>query len=157
MDRSETEAEIFGSLFVLGQHLTRHTEAALVPFGVTSRQWLLLAVLTRAFPGQRPTLSQTAAVFGTSRQNVKKIAGQVAARGLVELLPDPSDGRTVRLAVTDKVSAVFDTTEAVAQQRAFLGAVFADLTDCEVATLFGLVSRCIDTLQRTDATGEVPA
>lgn len=155
MNRHETEAELFGALFVLGQHLTRHADEALTPYGVTSRQWLLLAVLVRAFPGTQPTLSEAAAVYGTSRQNVKMIANQLAARRLVELRPDPADRRAVRLAVTGRVAELFDTPEASAQQQGIVGAVFAGLTSDEVATFSRLVTRCIDTLKSSGAVAEV--
>ena len=37
-------AEVFGQVFVLAQHLTRRTNAELEPLGLTTSQWLLLAV-----------------------------------------------------------------------------------------------------------------
>ena len=71
--RRVDEAEVFGRLFVLGQHLTRRADEALRPVGLTSKQWLLLAVLVKGFPGATPTLTEAAAVYGTSRQNVKQV------------------------------------------------------------------------------------
>lgn len=130
--RSSLEDEAFGLLFVLTQHLGRRADEALVPFGLTSRQWLLLAVLSRST--QAPTLSEAAAAYGTSRQNVKQIALQLAARGYLRLEPDAADARATRVVLTEKV-ADFDSPWAVAAQRAFLDDVFAALSDDALAAL----------------------
>ncbi|MCL3861167.1 MarR family winged helix-turn-helix transcriptional regulator [Actinotalea sp. K2] len=151
MDRSPVEARLFGALFVLGQHLNRYADDALERYGVTARQWLLLAVLVRGFPGERPTLSETAAAYGTSRQNVKQIALQLAARGLVELETDPRDRRATRLAVTPLVSGTFDAPEAARHQQEVVAGVFATLEDAELATFEQLIDRCLGTLNRSAA------
>ena len=132
MSRTDLESEAFGLLFVLTQHLGRRADEALVPFGLTSRQWLLLAVLSRS--PQPPTLSEAATAYGTSRQNVKQIALQLAARGYLTLEADPADARATRLVLSAAVAA-FDEPEAVAAQRAFLADVFAALSDDELAAL----------------------
>ena len=132
MSRTDLESEAFGLLFVLTQHLGRRADEALVPFGLTSRQWLLLAVLSRS--PQPPTLSEAATAYGTSRQNVKQIALQLAARGYLTLAADPADARATRLVLSAAVAA-FDEPEAVAAQRAFLADVFAALSDDELAAL----------------------
>jgi DNA-binding MarR family transcriptional regulator len=130
--RTDLESEAFGLLFVLTQHLGRRADEALVPFGLTSRQWLLLAVLSRSV--QAPTLSEAASAYGTSRQNVKQIALQLAARGYLRLEQDPADARATRVVLTDKV-ADFDAPQAVAAQRALLDDVFTALSEDELAAL----------------------
>lgn len=55
------------------QQLTLRVEERLESFGLTSRQWLLLGVIEKAFPGYAPTISEATAVFGSSRQNVKLV------------------------------------------------------------------------------------
>jgi DNA-binding MarR family transcriptional regulator len=140
MSRTPDEPALFGSLFVLAQQLTRRADGALAPYGLTSRQWLLLAVLSRA--AGSPTLTDAARAYGSSRQNVKQVALQLAARGYLELRPDPADRRATRLVLTDRV-AVFDEPDVAAAQSAFITEIFAPLTDDEVATLRSLVVRCI--------------
>lgn len=141
MPRPLEEPELFGTLFVLSQHLTRRADAALAPFGLTSRQWLLLAVLSR-FPVASPTLTDAARVYGTSRQNVKQVALQLQARGYLDLAPDPADRRATRLVLTDRV-AVFDEPDVAAAQSAVIADAFAALRDSEVTTLHALVGRCL--------------
>lgn len=148
--RRADEAEVFGRLFVLGQHLTRRADEALRPVGLTSKQWLLLAVLVKGFPGATPTLTEAAAVYGTSRQNVKQVALQLADRGFVELVPDPHDGRATRLALTPH-AAVLDEPAVAGAHADVLTDLFAALTDAELATLTSLVGRCIDHLAGTEA------
>ena len=143
MSRPIDEPELFGALFVLSGQLTRRADDALAPFGLTSRQWLLLAVLSRS---ASPTLTEAARAYGSSRQNVKQVALQLAARGYLHLLPDPADRRATRLVLTDRV-AVFDEPDVAAAQSAFIAAVFAPLSDDEVATLRSLIGRCSAHLQ----------
>lgn len=146
MPRAVDEPELFGQLFVLSQHLTRRADGALAPFGLTSRQWLLLAVLSRS-PESSPTLTDAARVYGTSRQNVKQVALQLHARGYLDLLPDPADRRATRLVLTDRV-AVFDEPEVAAAQHAVIAGAFAGLSDDEVAALRSLVGRCLTHLAK---------
>ncbi len=145
--RSGDEAELFGMLFLLSQHMSRGADEALQGHGLTGRQWLLLVVLTRAFPAEKPTLSQAAEIYGTSRQNVKQIALQLQARGFVELLADPSDGRITRLGLTPKI-AELDAPAALATQRELLHRTFAALPDEQLATLRALVADLVEPVAR---------
>jgi DNA-binding MarR family transcriptional regulator len=143
MSRALDESELFGGLFVLAGQLTRRADEALARFGLTSRQWLLLAVLSRS---ESPTLTEAARAYGSSRQNVKQVALQLAARGYLRMLPDPADRRSTRLVLTDRV-AVFDEPDVATAQSAFVADVFAPLADDELATLRSLVGRCSTHLQ----------
>jgi len=127
-------ARAFGGLFVLVQHLTRLGDAHLAELGLTTPQWLLLAVLTQGFPGRAPSLSEAAAVYGSSRQNVKRMALGLQERGYLRLLADPGDARTVRLAVTDKVGW-FDTADGQAASRRLLAAAFAGMAAADIHAL----------------------
>jgi DNA-binding MarR family transcriptional regulator len=144
-DLSSTEVELFGSLFVFMQVLTLRVEERLAPFGLTSRQWLLLGVIEKAFPGHAPTISEATAAFGTSRQNVKQVAVQLERRGWLRLEPDPADARVLRLALTEQL-AVFQEAGVQADQAGFILDVFEGLTPRERRTLLDLVTRCITNL-----------
>lgn len=141
-------AAVFGRVFVLHQHLARIADAALEPLGLTSRQWLLLAVLTRAFPGRAPTLTQAAAVYGSSRQNVKQVARGLVSRGYLDMTADPNDARATRLQVTPRV-AEFDDPEGQARSAALLASVFAGLARDEVMALERLLGRWLRELTPT--------
>jgi DNA-binding MarR family transcriptional regulator len=143
----EARADVFGSVFVVAQHLTRRTDAALVDLGLTSRQWLLLAILTTEFRGRRPSLTEAGERYGSSRQNVKQVALGLQARGYLRLVPDPADGRTTRLEVTEQ-AAVFDTPELQARGAALLDDAFTGLSDDDVRSLQAIVHRWLAALVR---------
>jgi DNA-binding MarR family transcriptional regulator len=139
-DALAIRAEAFGSLFVIMAHLSRRADRELADLGLTTRQWLLLAVLTNALPGSRPSLSEAAEKYGSSRQNVKQVALGLEARGFVRLVPDPADARTTRIELTDKVR-VFDEPQMLERTKNMLGDAFAGLTPDETRDLLGLLRR----------------
>jgi DNA-binding MarR family transcriptional regulator len=136
----EARAEIFGSIFVVVQHLARRADAELAVLDLTTRQWLLLAVLTKWFPDRSPSLSEAAERYGSSRQNVKQIAVGLEARGFVRLVPDRQDGRTTRLELTERIG-VFDEPEMVGRASAMLAAACAGLSPEDTLALRDLVRR----------------
>lgn len=142
---TEQQAALFGSVFLLAQYLARRADQALEPLGLTTKQWLLLAVLVKRFPGERPTLSAAAAAYGSSRQNVKQIARQLEARGFLSLHPDAVDRRALRLGLTARV-AEFDAPARRAEQEAFLAEICAALDPAETGQLLGLLQRWLDAL-----------
>lgn len=125
-------AELFGTVFVLVQNLSRRVDVALRPLGLTSRQWLLLAVLQRNFPDRSPSLTEAAAAYGSSRQNVKRIAEQLARRGYLRLVADPADRRPTRLELTDRVDVLDGDT---VSQAEFLLHSMAGLDDGQLLQL----------------------
>lgn len=139
-DLTAVQAEVFGSVFVLAQHLGRRADEGLVPFGVTTRQWLLLAVIDEWFHDRSPSLTEAALRYGSSRQNVKQIALQLEARGYLRLEPDPEDARTTRLVLTE-AAGVFDEPEVRRRQAAFLDDVFGGLSPADQRRLHALVRR----------------
>jgi DNA-binding MarR family transcriptional regulator len=133
-------ADVFGSVFVVMQHLTRRTDAALADLGLTSKQWLLLAILTQGFRGHSPSLTEAGEQYGTSRQNVKQIALGLESRGYLRLVSDPADGRTTRLELTEQ-ARIFDTPEMQARGAALLRDAFAGLEPRDVTVLQDIVHR----------------
>jgi DNA-binding MarR family transcriptional regulator len=140
--QTPTQAEIFGLTFLLTQQLARFADAGLAHLELTTRQWLLLALIEKAFPGQRPTLSEAARVYGSSRQNVKQIALQLEARGYLRLIADPADQRAMRLQLTDKI-AIFSEPGEVAREQALLGEIFAGFGGEDLAALRAMLRRLL--------------
>jgi DNA-binding MarR family transcriptional regulator len=130
---------------VLLQNLSRRADEHLERFGLTTRQWLLLAVLDKRFGQAAPTLSEAATAYGSSRQNVKQIALQLVDRGYLRLEPDAVDRRVTRLWLTGK-HRVFDEPAVAAEQAAFLADIFAALDSGDLSVLRGLVVRCLHQL-----------
>ncbi len=157
MDDEQLQAAsgAFGGVFVIVGHLTRLTDERLADWDLTTRQWLLLAVLTRGFPGRAPSLTEAAAVYGSSRQNVKQIAIGLERRGFLRLIPDAHDGRTTRLAVTDKVG-MFDAPEGQARALDLLGTAFDGLTRADILALNRLMGRWLAAITCTPRTPDAP-
>lgn len=121
----------------------------LAPMDLTTRQWLLLAILSRS---ARPlSLSESAARYGSSRQNIKQIALGLERRGYLRLLPDPEDARAQRLYLTDAIHR-FDEPAIVQQGAAFLADVFSGLTPAELVDLEALMRRWLDSATDQTAT-----
>jgi DNA-binding MarR family transcriptional regulator len=130
----------FGTVFVVAQHLDRLGDIALAPLGLTTKQWLLLAVISRTFAGHRPTLSEAAAAYGSSRQNVKVMARALEAAGYLRLVPDAVDGRATRLEPTARLE-VFATPEWRAREATFFELVFGGFLAEDVTRLADLLER----------------
>jgi DNA-binding MarR family transcriptional regulator len=127
------------------QHLSRRADRELEGMGLTTRQWLLLAVLANAFPGSSPSLSEAAERYGSSRQNVKQVALGLQARGFVRLVPDAADGRTTRIELTDRVRD-FDEAPMAQRTKVMLGDAFAGLTPEQTRDLLDLLRRWLAVL-----------
>jgi DNA-binding MarR family transcriptional regulator len=140
MSSDVLRAEIFGSVFLLSQYLARRGDATLAPLGLTTKQWLLLAVVARRFPGESPTLTEAALWYGSSRQNVKQIARQLAQRGYLRLAPDQADRRALRLHLTAK-ARVFDGADEAARLARVLAELMAGLDGGDLLELRDLLRR----------------
>jgi len=100
-DDIEKMKYIFGSIFLLAQRWQYLGDRFLADEKVTTKQWLLLAVISSLFDAP-PTLSQAAEAMGTSRQNVKQIALKLERRGFIKIKIDAKDSRILRLHITAK-------------------------------------------------------
>lgn len=143
---ANARAQVFAHVFLLAQHLTRHADRELAPLALTTRQWLLLAVVAR-HPGRAPMLSEAAAIYGSSRQNVKQIALQLQARGYLEISPDAADARALRLHPTAAVARDFDHPQAQRRQLELLRQLFDGLDDPDVLALQALLQRWLARLR----------
>lgn len=135
---------------MIAQHLTRLADAELEDFGLTARQWLLLAVLVRGFPGESPSLSEAARRYGSSRQNVKQIALGLQAGGWLRLVPDPGDVRTTRLHATQRI-AVFDEATMQARTATMLADSTAGLGPEDTVVMRDLIQRWLAGLAQPPA------
>ena len=149
---NDPRPELYWALFVLVQHLSRRMDERLTIVGLTSRQWLLLAVLARFFPDSAPTLTEAAARYGTSRQNVKQIALGLERSGWLRIEPDQADGRASRLVLTDRIQ-IFATPALLQEGDEFLEAVFAGTSDADLERMRRFT---LDLLARVEGQQEAP-
>ncbi len=109
LDRIEDDRFVFGSLFVAANLLETLLDRAFTPYGVTTKQFLLLITIQSLFEAP-PTIQETARAMGTSHQNVKQIALNLERRGFLRLTKDGNDARVTRLALTDECRAFGEET-----------------------------------------------
>ena len=135
---TRARADTFAMMFIVTQQLTRRADRELAHLGISTRQWLLLAVVKQGFGGGPVRLGAVAAAYGTSRQNVKQIALQLESRGYLELRPDPDDARALLLEATPKV-AVFDAPAERRRQGRFFRDILAGFAEADVQQLHELL------------------
>ena len=99
--REDTERELFGTVFLLAESWKHLLDNLLKPEGLSAKQWMLLASIEALGP-EAPTLGQAAALYGTSRQSVKQLALRLERKGFLEMRPDPTDRRSLRLHLTPR-------------------------------------------------------
>lgn len=128
LERMEDRTFVFGSLFVAANSLETLLDRAFAPYGITSKQWLLLVTIESLFAAP-PTITQAAAAMGTSHQNVKQVARNLERNGFLKLERDARDARTTRLILTDACRAFADDTQLAGEQ--FMREVFAGVSDAE--------------------------
>ncbi|PIE65752.1 MAG: hypothetical protein CSA24_02045 [Deltaproteobacteria bacterium] len=129
-------SEIVGAVFLLQRLWTYSLDGFLEPFGLTTRQWMLLAAVDQLFE-EPPPLQVVADRLNTSHQNVKAMALQLQRRGLVEIVGDKADKRVKRLQTTESNRELWAAM--AGQTEAFIAGLFDDLEDAELSELRGLM------------------
>jgi DNA-binding MarR family transcriptional regulator len=79
--------------------LARRFDEALRPFGITNGQFSLLMSLNRPEP---PPMGPVASLLAMDRTTLTAALKPLERRGLVRVIPDPSDRRSRILKLTDK-------------------------------------------------------
>ena len=93
------KVRVFRLLHHLGQQLHFLADHMYRSDGITSQQAMLLGVVSAL---GEPSLTEAAAAFATSHQNVKQIANALVRKGFLVMRPDEDDARVKRLVVTAK-------------------------------------------------------
>jgi len=96
-------AKIFFDLFVVERSLANLFDSVYTKHGLTTKQWLVLAVATNI---DRPTIQNISKVLDTSHQNIKAISINLEKSGFVSLVNDPSDKRSTLVIATKKLESL---------------------------------------------------
>lgn len=124
---------IFGATFFIAQKLQVMGDKVLSEkVGITIKQWMLLITLINEFPEHLPTISEAAEKYGTSRQNLKKIALSLQKKGFVLIAQDPEDNRIQRITITGKHRKYFEGNENEKWQHDFIDSLFENFSGAEV-------------------------
>ena len=105
---SETVRHVAGTCLCLhaqraARALARRFDAALRPFGLTNGQFSLLMALNRPEP---PTIGMLAPFLAMDRTTLTAALKPLQGRGWLQVLPDPADRRSRRVAITAQGVAV---------------------------------------------------
>lgn len=132
---------IIGRMSRLSRFLERSIAAVLTRYGLNEPQFAVLAALRRAGPPH--TLSPTDLYNGllVSSGAMTNRLERLAAAGLVERVPDPGDGRSLLVALTDKGQQVIN--EAVAAHTANEHRLLSSLSPTDRAQLAEALRRLL--------------
>ncbi len=98
---------------------------------ITLKQWLALAVVAN-LPQPVPSTAVVAGTLGTSHQNVRKLLGALADKGLLNLEASPEDGRARQVSLTPAALTLFERYAATGTR--LLDELFADVTAADLRT-----------------------
>jgi len=136
--------DLFAYIFLLSQRLQYISDKILEQDSITTKQFLMMAVIEKAFD-HPPGLKEVAEVLGTTHQNVKQMAKQLEKKGFIELFKDPEDRRVTRLRTTDYCREFWDSrTER--QTREVLE-MFRDFSDEEIDVMHKQVTKLYSSLE----------
>lgn len=144
-DILEKQRFIFGSLFLLSNKLQVLMDRELAQYDITTKQWLLTAVMEEFFETP-PTLSEVAEVMGSTHQNVKQIALKLQKKNFLEMKKDEEDRRTTRLSLTEKSYSFWEKRQEEAER--FLTQLFSDLGEEETIIMCQGLNKLYERIQQ---------
>jgi DNA-binding MarR family transcriptional regulator len=100
-------SELILELFRLNRLLLDAGDTLAAPAGLTSARWQVLGVVEH---GPTP-VAQVARTIGLTRQNVQRIADELAAVGLIAYEPNPHHQRAKLMALTAEGRAALDSVQ----------------------------------------------
>ncbi|MEV5708559.1 MarR family transcriptional regulator [Actinoallomurus sp. NPDC052274] len=106
------------------------------------------AVLVLLYEHGPMTVPQMGRAQALSRQFVQRMVNEAAARGLVEITPNPAHKRSSLIRLTGEGAAT--TTALVAREREMLSQVDGELTDDDIAACLRVLTRMLEFLDDVD-------
>jgi len=138
---------VFGSVLVIANRMDTLLERELKEYDVTSKQWLLTAVLDNSFD-HPPTIKEVAREMGSSHQNVKQVALKLEQKGLLVLEKDKKDARVTRLKLTDQIYEFAQLTQSKA--TAFTQALFKGIEKDDMSKARAVLQTMLSNLTEMD-------
>jgi Fur family transcriptional regulator, stress-responsive regulator len=109
---------LFRLVLMVAHSMRTRMDEALRGDGLTTQQ---AALITAVEAMGSPSLTQAAAVLGTTHQNSRQVADALVRKGFLRIVQDPQDGRVRRLVTTPTPAP--DGLQVTAQRLAVLRAV----------------------------------
>lgn len=140
---AEPPVQLFRLVLTLATHLRTRMDQRLAEVDLSTQQASVLTIVgTSEHP---PTLGETARALGTSHQNTRQVIAALERKGMIEVRPDPADGRVRRLTVTERVAKTFAERDAADHHE--VARWLAPLTEHEQRQAVSLLNRVLTELQ----------
>lgn len=144
----ENAYQIFGNIFFIAQNWQTIADKELIAkAGITTKQWMLLVILSKVFEGQIPTLSEAADAYGATRQNVKRIAEDLQNKGFIMVTIDKKDKRKQRLVLTGQHKKHFEGEADLKWQENFVKKFFTGFSNTELENMRMLSDKLIENIE----------
>jgi DNA-binding MarR family transcriptional regulator len=135
---------IFESIILIAQKWQDQADRMVEEkMGITIRQWMLLLMIEEDFRDHLPTISEAAENFGTSRQNIKRLALELQKKGFLLIARDPEDHRILRIALTGKHRKFIEGQENIEWQKEFLNHFFSKMNQKELDDLKSGINKIV--------------
>jgi DNA-binding MarR family transcriptional regulator len=136
-------ASIIGYLFLDSNHLKQKMDQFFKPYGITLKQWLLLASL-RSIHDDGAKLTDLSNTLGTTYQNTKKIVVILEKEGYLNVHQDALDKRALNITLTAKTDSLFETLDPYA--NAILSNLFEPYDIEELKTIHQFLQTFINVI-----------
>jgi DNA-binding MarR family transcriptional regulator len=137
----EAPVRAFRLVLLLAQRLRYLMDDRLRPDGMTTQQ---AALLTAVSALGRPSLNEAAAALETTHQNVAQLVAALRRKVLLEVEPDPADGRRRLLVTTEANTRYWEGRDQGDHQA--VADWFTALDPDETRNLCTLLARILDGL-----------
>jgi DNA-binding MarR family transcriptional regulator len=137
---------LIGRLMRLSRHLAREMEQTFAAHGLNGASFDVLATLRRSGPPYALSPGRLMAMMMVTSGTVTNRLDQLEKAGLVARTPNPEDGRSFVVSLTDPGLAVIE--EAATAHVATQARLVAGLSDDERAALDGLLERYLGTFEK---------
>lgn len=105
---------------------------------ITTKQWLLLIIMSNAFQNP-PSMQEVADAMSTTHQNVKQLASRLEHRGFLKIERDPTNRRIIRLKITDEYRDFWE--KRTQDDIKSIKSLFIGLQDQEIKELFEIIGK----------------
>ena len=149
-DPPDPASEAVVEVFRLNGQLLAAGDQMVAPLGLTSARWQVLgAVALAPYPGP---IAHVARSMGLTRQNVRRIVGDLAAEGMLDLVANPHHRRAPLVVMTAAGAAAYQRAMALWSPiaAAMVDGIPREELDATVRTLRTMRDR----LERVTATDE---
>lgn len=144
---SELASRLFFRLYQASNLLHKNGARHVARFGATTQQWAVLGALSRPLARSRGmTVKDLIAFLQLSRQNLTALLDRLGARGWIERVRDPDDGRNRLVRLTPDGDRVWAEMQAPIGE--FYAAALAEFSEEDTVQLYHLLDRLLQGLAK---------